>query len=412
MRHLLNRPLQRRSGLLVIVSVLAILALGLGALIIGDGSGSVAGQPLPATTQTSEAHSSTSQPPETSSGEKSATSSEACTQANAIADMPIRDRLAQLLVVGVEAGSSDAALSVVRSEHVGGLFLPGDATGLLTGGALKQVRAASPIPPIVAVDDEGGRVQRVASLEGSIPSAREMAATMSPHEVYELARQRGQALAERGVTMDLAPVLDVSSQPDDAVIGDRSFSPDPAVVAEYGAAFARGLRDAGIVPVFKHFPGQGHAAGDSHKGTATTPALSELAEVDLVPYRKLLGRANATVMLGHLNVPGLTESGVPASLSPAAVRLLREEFGFDGLIMTDDLYAMDAVRDRYSLPEAARMALAAGADMALMISSAKLDAVLDHLEGAVADGTLSEERVNEAVAHVLRTKHVKLCDRD
>lgn len=325
--------------------------------------------------------------------------------------MPLRERLAQLLVVGVGGGSAEAALSVVRSEHVGGLFLTGDAAGLLTGGSLRRVQAASPIPLMVAVDDEGGRVQRIATLAGSIPSAREMADTMTPEQVYELALRRGKALAEHGVTMNLAPLLDVSSQPDSAVIGDRSFSADPAVVAEYAAAFARGMRDAGVLPTFKHFPGQGHAEGDSHTGTAITPPIGELAKVDLRPYRKLLGGAEPTaVMLGHLNVPGLTESGVPASLSPAAVNRLRDKLGFDGLIITDDLYAMDAVRDRYGLAEATRMALAAGVDMALMISADRLDPVLDKLEAAVADSTLSEARVNEAVAHVLRAKGVDPCD--
>ena len=334
-----------------------------------------------------------------------------CTRAEAIAALPLRDRLAQLLAVGVSAASADEALSVVRSEQVGGLFLTGDATGLLTGGTLRQVRAAAPIPPMVAVDDEGGRVQRVAALEGSIPSAREMAATMTPQQVYELALRRGKALADRGVTANFAPVLDVSSQPADTAIGDRSFSADPKVVTRYAGAFARGMRDAGILPTFKHFPGQGHAQGDSHTGTATTPPLAELAKVDLVPYRKLLdGDSGAAVMLGHLNVPGLTEPGVPASLSPATVRLLREKLGFDGLIITDDLYAMDAIRDRYGLAEAARRALAAGVDMALMINADRLGPVLDHLTEAVATGTLPEKRVNEAVDHVLTAKHVDPCE--
>lgn len=325
--------------------------------------------------------------------------------------MPLRERLAQLLVVGVGGQSTEAALSVVRSEHVGGLFITGDATGLLTGGSMGKVQKASPIPLMVAVDDEGGRVQRIAALAGSIPSAREMAETMTPEQVYELALRRGKALAEHGVTINLAPLLDVSSQPDGAVIGDRSFSADPDVVVEYAAAFARGMRDAGILPTFKHFPGQGSAEGDSHTGTAITPPIDELAKVDLRPYRKLLGAAQPTaVLLGHLNVPGLTESGVPASLSPAAVDLLRNKFGFDGLIITDDLYAMDAVRDRYGLGEAARMALAAGADMALMISADRLGPVLDKLEAAVADSSLPEARVNKAVAHVLQAKGVDPCD--
>lgn len=362
-------------------------------------------------TRTPQASAATSTSPSTPSASPSTSSQARCTAERAIAAMPLRQRLAQLLIVGVGARSKAAAMSVVRGEHVGGLFLAGDATALLRSGGLRKVRAASEIPVMVAVDDEGGRVQRIEALAGSMPSAREMANTMTPRQVYELARRRGEALASYGVTMNFAPLLDVSSQPDNAVIGDRSFSSDPQVVAKYAAAFARGMRAAGILPTFKHFPGQGRATGNSHTGTSTTPPLAGLKQVDLVPYRKLLGGSpQAAVMIGHLDVPGLTKPGVPASLSSAAVHLLRKGIGFNGLIITDDLYAMDAIRNRYGLAEAVRMALSAGVDMALMVSSSQVGSVLDHLEAAVAKGTLSEGRVNDAVAQVLRTKNVDPCE--
>lgn len=327
--------------------------------------------------------------------------------------MSLRDRVAQLLVVGVDGRSSDQALSIVRNEHVGGLFITGDDTTVFENGGLRQVQKASPIRTLIAVDDEGGRVQRVDDLAGSIPSARKMAATMSQQEVHDLAVQRGKKLASYGVTTDYAPPLDVSDKPDDAAIGDRSFSNDPKKVTEYAGAFARGLRDGGVEPVFKHFPGQGHAEGDSHTGVAKTPPLSKLRDDDLVPYRKLLGgESDAAVMLGHLTVPGLTESDVPASISPDAVRLLRDDLGYDGLIVTDDLYAMDAIRDRYTVGQAVEHALSAGADMALTVGSDGLDKTLDHLEKAVSDGSLSESRINEAVARVLDVKDVDPCDLD
>ncbi len=331
-----------------------------------------------------------------------------CTAAAAISELPIRQRLAQLLMVGVDASGPAEAREVVRSEQVGGIFLTGDETGLLTGGALDRLQDIATFPVAVAVDDEGGRVQRLDELEGELPSAREMAETMTPEQVYRLARQRGAAMRDRGVTVDLAPVVDVSDQPDSAVIGDRSFSDDPEVVTRYAGAFALGLRDAGILPVFKHFPGHGRADGDSHLGQVTTPPLDELRGHDLLPYRHLLGPRWA-VMVGHLDVPGLTEPDTPASISPAALALLRDELGFDGLVMTDDLAAMQAITDRVELPEAVRQALAAGADMALWITNEELDEVLDHLERSVATGSLPEQRVNEAVGHVFAAKGVDLC---
>lgn len=331
-----------------------------------------------------------------------------CTAASAIAELPIRQRLAQLLMVGVDASGPAEAREVVSSEQVGGIFLTGEGTGLLTGGGLERLQDIATFPVAVAVDEEGGRVQRLDELDGELPSAREMAETMTPQQVYQLARQRGAAMRDRGVTVDLAPSVDVSDQPDDAVIGDRSFSDDPEVVIRYAGAFGRGLLDAGVLPVFKHFPGHGRSDGDSHTGAVTTPPLAELRGDDLLPFRLLLG-PRAAVMVGHLDVPGLTEPDTPASISPAALALLRDELGFDGLVMTDDLAAMRAITDRVDVPEAVRQALAAGSDMALWITNEELGDVLDHLERAVATGSLPEQRVNDAVAHVLATKRVDLC---
>lgn len=330
-----------------------------------------------------------------------------CTQADAIEAMPIRRRLAQTLMVGVDPSGPAGAVAAVRDQGIGAVFIPGNETGLLNGG-LAEVHRASEIPVAVAVDDEGGRVQRIDDLDGDLPSAREMAATMNPEQVYDLARKRGDALRARGVTMDLAPIVDVSSQPDDAVIGDRAFSDDPGVVTRYAGEFARGLADAGIMPVLKHFPGHGRSSGDSHQGTVSTPSLDDLRNYDLVPYREL-ARGVPAVMLGHLQVPGLTEPDTPASLSPATVALLRGEYGFSGLVMSDDLVAMKAISARVDLPVAVERALAAGVDMALWITPTRIGEVLDHLERAVADGRLSQARVDEAVGRVLAAKQVDLC---
>jgi beta-N-acetylhexosaminidase len=320
-----------------------------------------------------------------------------------IASLPSRRQLAQLIQVGVKPEDSQDALAVVNAEQVGGIFIGGDAPGLLTGGALALVRAASKVPITVSVDDEGGRVQRIDNLDGSIPSARQMAATMSPEQVRELAKKRGGELQSRGVTMDLAPVVDTSAQADNTVIGDRSFSADPAVARKYAEAFAAGLRDAGVEPVLKHFPGHGNANGDSHLGVAATPPLDVLRGRDLVPYQNIASYGEVAVMVGHLDVPGLTE-GKPATLSPAAYALLRKDYAFNGLVMTDDLGAMKAVTDVADLPEAVRIALASGADVALWSTGGRVGEVLDRLEQALKDGGLAPERVSEALHRVLKSK--------
>jgi beta-N-acetylhexosaminidase len=320
--------------------------------------------------------------------------------ADVLAAMSPRAKLAQRLMVGVDGSDPRGTAETVRETQVGGLFIGGNPTDLLRNQALRGVQAMTRIPLAVAVDDEGGRVQRIDALDGQLPSARAMSA-LDPEKVRELGKDRGKALAARGVTMDLAPTVDVSRQPANAVIGDRSFGDDPKAVAQLAGAFADGLHDAGIFAVLKHFPGHGHANGDSHKGRVTTPPLDQLREADLDPYTELLGQLGAQkstgVMVGHLDVPGLT-AGLPASLTPAAYALLRDEFHFDGFVLTDDLGAMKAVTSEFALPEAVEHALAAGADMALWSSGGKVAPVLDRLEQAHLENT------DAAVTRILKAK--------
>ncbi|MFC0062888.1 glycoside hydrolase family 3 N-terminal domain-containing protein [Umezawaea endophytica] len=320
-----------------------------------------------------------------------------------VAGLSQRQQLAQLLQVGVKPENSEDAVAIVSAEQVGGIFIGGDATGLLTGGALALVRAVSKLPITVSVDDEGGRVQRIDAMDGTLPSARALVAANSPEQVRELAKTRGGQLRARGVTMDLAPVVDTSAQADDTVIGDRSWSADPVVARTYAAAFAAGLRDSGVQPVLKHFPGHGNASGDSHQGLVSTPPLAELKTKDLLPYQDIQAYGPVAVMVGHLDVPGLTD-GTPATLSPAAYQLLRTEYKFDGVAMTDDLGAMKAVTNLVDLPEAVRQALAAGADVALWSSGGRVGEVLDGLEQALGNGGLAKERVADALHRVLKSK--------
>ncbi|MCG5432038.1 glycoside hydrolase family 3 protein [Mycobacterium sp. MYCO198283] len=316
-----------------------------------------------------------------------------------VAALPLRDRVAQLLMVGVTG--ADDARAVVSEHHVGGIFV-GSWTDLsLLGAPLAEIAdAAGPLPLAVSVDEEGGRVSRLAGLIGSQPSARVLAATKTPEEVRGIAAERGRAMRALGITVDFAPVVDVTDAPDDTVIGDRSFGSDPATVTRYAHAYAQGLSDAGVTPVLKHFPGHGHASGDSHAQGVVSPDLAQLKAVDLVPYRELTTLPGVAVMVGHLQVPGLT-GGDPASLSPAAYGLLRSGGyggpGFPGVVFTDDLSSMRAVSDRYGVADAALKSLQAGADVALWVTTAQVPAVVDRLAAAVKAGELDEGKVNSSV---------------
>ena len=320
--------------------------------------------------------------------------------------MSTRDKLAQLLMVGVRNGAD--ARDVVDNYHVGGIFIGSwtDKT-MLTDGSLPDIVDGGPLPLAVSVDEEGGRVTRLSSILGPLPSARVLAQTHTPDEVYQIALDRGRQMRGLGITVDFAPDVDVTAAADDTVIGDRSFSANPDVVAEYAGAFARGLRDAGLLPVLKHFPGHGHGSGDSHTGGVVTPPLADLQANDLIPYRTLTADAPVAVMIGHLQVPGLT-GDLPASLSPAAIGLLRSGgYGgpaFDGPIFSDDLSSMAAISDRYGVAEAVLRALQAGTDVALWVSTDEVPAVLDRLEKAVNAGELTMPAVEASVLRMAPLK--------
>jgi beta-N-acetylhexosaminidase len=211
-----------------------------------------------------------------------------------------------------------------------------------------------------------------------------------------------------GITIDFAPVVDVTDASADSVIGDRSFGSDPDQVTAYAGAYAQGLRDAGLLPVLKHFPGHGHGSGDSHTGGVITPPLSDLQNSDLVPYRVLVNATPVAVMVGHLQVPGLTGSD-PASLSRAAVQLLRDGTGygappFNGPVLSDDLSSGAAISDRYGVAEAALRTLQAGTDNALWLSTDEVPAVLDRLEKAVVTGELAMPAIDASVVRMAAVK--------
>src|SRR6202012_1667246 len=353
------------------------------------------------------AQKATSAPASSSAAKPMAPAKPACGDPAAL---PAREKLAQLLMVGVRDG--DDAKAVVTTYHVGGIFI-GSWTDLkmLGPNLVKDLSASTALPVAISVDEEGGRVARLSSLIGQTPSARVLAATHTADEAYGIALDHGHRMRGLGITIDFAPVVDVTDAPDDTVIGDRSFSSDPAVVTAYAGAYARGLRDAGLLPVLKHFPGHGHGSGDSHTGGVTAPPLDKLQNVDLVPYRTLVSAPPVGVMIGHLQVPGLT-GDQPASLSPAAVQLLRSGTGykgpaFDGPVFSDDLSSMAAINQHYGVPEAVLRALQAGTDIALWVTTDEVPAVLERLEKALAAGELTMPAVDASVLRVAKVKGPK-----
>ncbi len=338
-----------------------------------------------------------------------------CSNLHVISGWALARRAAQLVVVPVdETAVGSVAPSVAAGA--GGIILFGTAAPTDLGAQLRSLESGAPggIKPVVMTDEEGGGVQRMANLVGSLPWPATMAATMSPAQVRALAARLARQMAANGVLMDLAPVADLASGPGPDNLhtdGPRSFSLSASVASPYVQAFAQGLRDGGVIPVLKHFPGEGSATANTDDQPASTPPLSELERADLLPFEAAIGSGAPAVMVGNATVPGLTDR--PASVSSTVITgLLRERLGFQGLVLTNSLSAKALSAIGIGVPEAAVEAVAAGADMVLFnatLPNTTFNQVVQALLSAVRQGRISEAELNLAVASALAVRGVNLC---
>jgi beta-N-acetylhexosaminidase len=276
----------------------------------------------------------------------------------------------QLFMVGLPGPRVDSmARELVRDLQVGGVILFArnlegpEQLWELTRGLQQEALAATGRSLLIALDQEGGSVQRLRAPFTPIPAARELGLTATPEQVELLARQVAQELCLVGVNVNLAPVLDVARGPE-CPLWDRSYGPDPERVAALGVAAIRGYLSGGIIPVAKHFPGLGDTVLDSHKELALADSGNSSRELDLLPFRKAVGAKVPAIMTAHLLVKEWDSR--PATLSRKILQeRLRRDLGFEGLIITDDL-EMGAIAQQLPVAQAAREALAAGADLLLI----------------------------------------------
>ena len=258
----------------------------------------------------------------------------------------------------------------------------------------------------IAVDQEGGTIARLTKEVVVAPSAMALGATKSESITEEVCAVSGLELRATGINMNLAPVVDVNNNPENPVIGVRSFGEDPRTVAKLGAAAICGYQRH-VAAVAKHFPGHGDTAVDSHHELpVVSHNRSRLEAVELVPFRAAIATDVAAVMTSHVVFPAIEPSEkVPATLSERVLtKLLRQELGFEGLVMTDCM-EMKAITESYGTVEAAVMTIEAGADMVVISHSEDLQQeAYNALIAAVKSGRISEERIDASVARVMKIK--------
>ncbi|MBB6170152.1 beta-N-acetylhexosaminidase [Nocardiopsis mwathae] len=328
---------------------------------------------------------------------------------NLLSDMDTRDKVGQLLVLTASGTTAEADTQAIADYRPGGfIYFPenlesAEQIATLSNGLQGLASdAGAGIPLLLGIDQEQGLVTRL-TLGAHFPDAMAVGATGDTEHARTLARTTAAELAALGINLDYAPVADVNSEPDNPVIGIRSFGSDPDAVAEMAIAEAEAFEEGGVVPVVKHFPGHGDTDVDSHTGLPTIDKSREDWEkTDLPPFRAAVDAGVDAIMTAHVVMPQLDDSGAPATLSEDIIGgILRDELGYDGVVTTDALN-MEGVRQAHDDGENAVRAILAGADQLLMPPdpAAAVDAVTE----AVDEGRIGQERLDESVLRVLKLK--------
>lgn len=338
-----------------------------------------------------------------------------------MAQMTLEERVLQMFMITPEAltgygtvtAAGDVTYQSLQKYPVGGIILfaqnviDPDQLGTMNGNLQNYSEEITGLPMFISVDEEGGKVARIAknsnfSVE-TFSDMRSIGDSGDTAKAYEVGNTIGAYLNQYGFNLDFAPDADVLTNPDNQVIGTRSFGTDPYVVSEMTQSVVKGLEDNQVYACLKHFPGHGATSGDTHAGYAyTDKTLDELMQSELVPFSNGIQNGVHFIMVSHIAAPQVTGDNLPASLSPYMIQnVLREQMGYDGIVITDAMN-MGAISDSYGSTDAAVRAVNAGADIVLMPKD--FVSAYQGVLNAVENGTISTDRIDESVRRILRLK--------
>jgi len=329
----------------------------------------------------------------------------------------LKRKIGQMLAIGFPSGAEGMASlrHVVEATFAGNVILfsrntpDAEATRSTVAQLSSIIESATGFAPLVAIDQEGGIVARLRKGVTPLPGAMaQAAACMGGNaelgDIEKLGKVCGRELAALGILWNLAPVADVNINPKNPVIGVRSYGEDPYRVGEFASAFARGLRESGVVATAKHFPGHGDTSIDSHLDIPLVPhELERLEKVELLPFKRLIAENIPAIMTAHVRFPAVEPDLLPATLSARVLEgLLRRDMGFEGIICSDCM-EMRAITDHFPNPYV--MAVKAGVDILFISHTAERQIeAADSIYRAVLDGEIPESRIDASVSRILACK--------
>lgn len=328
-----------------------------------------------------------------------------------ISAMSLEEKIGQLIIAGIDGTSvQELDKSLITDYHVGGFILY--ANNLVTRqqthslvSDLKEINKWNKLPLFISVDQEGGRISRLPEVENT-PSSLVIGNKNDKEYAYRIGRKIGENVKSFGFNLDYAPVLDINSNPENPVIGDRSFGNNADIVHNMGIQVMKGIQAEKVISVVKHFPGHGDTVVDSHiQLPKVNKSLTQLQNLELIPFEYAINNGADVVMVAHILLPKLDKT-YPASMSKAVITdLLRNQLHFDGVVITDDM-TMGAIVDNFEIGEAAVDSILAGSDIILVAhDNTNIHTVIKSIKTAVENNIITEDRINESVERVMELKN-------
>lgn len=328
-----------------------------------------------------------------------------------INNMTLKEKIGQLILVGMDGYEiNDNIEELIKSYNVGGIILYGknvkDSNQLLSLiNSLKDTNSSNKVPLFISVDEEGGSVSRVPEGIKKLPTARSIGKTQDSSLAFKAGELLGKTVKTFGYNMDFAPVLDIDSNPLNPVIGDRAYGQTVEIVSSLGIEILNGIKEEGVIPVIKHFPGHGDTTVDSHIELPVLDYdLERIMNFEVVPFKHAIDSGAEVVMVAHILLPQI-DPKYPASMSNIVItHMLRNKLKFKGIVITDDM-TMGAIKKNYNIGNAAVQSIKVGADIILVGHNYKDSVeVFSALKESVEKGAISTERLYESVYRILKLK--------